>query len=123
MAELFNAQRFAEIGAAIYEWLLLNVFVVDNLVQLLVVLVTFGIARMLARRLAPIVETLATQPAFAALAGLLDLVRPLVLATLWLALLWLTIGLSDVGGWPHQLIQIAASLLTAWVVIRLVSQL
>ena len=34
MAELFNTQRFAEIGAAIYQWLLLNVFVLGNAVQL-----------------------------------------------------------------------------------------
>ncbi len=120
MAELFNTQRFAEIGAAIYEWLLLNVFVLGNAVQLLVILVALGAALMLARRLLPLVEKLRTQPV---LSGLFGVVRPLVLALIWLALLWLTILAADVAPWPHHLIQIAASLLTAWVVIRLVSQL
>ena len=46
-----------------------------------------------------------------------------MLALIWLALLWLTILAADLAPWPHHLIQIAASLLTAWVVIRLVSQL
>ena len=120
MAELFNAQRFAEIGAAIYEWLLQNVFVLGNAVQLLVILVALGAARMLARRLLPLVDKLRTQPV---LSGPFGVVRPLVLALIWLALLWLTILAADVAPWPHHLIQIAASLLTAWVVIRLVSQL
>ena len=120
MAELFNAQRFAEIGAAIYEWLLQNVFVLGNAVQLLVILVALGAARMLARRLLPLVDKLRTQPV---LSGPFGVVRPLVLALIWLALLWLTILAADLAPWPHHLIQIAASLLTAWVVIRLVSQL
>jgi small-conductance mechanosensitive channel len=120
MAELFNAQRFAEIGAAIYEWLLQNVFVLGNAVQLLVILVALGAARMLARRLLPLVDKLRTQPV---LSGPFGVVRPLVLALIWLALLWLTILAADLALWPHHLIQIAASLLTAWVVIRLVSQL
>ena len=50
-------------------------------------------------------------------------VIPLVLALLWLVLLWLTLFVAGVVQWPRHLIQIAASLLTAWVVIRLVSQL
>jgi small-conductance mechanosensitive channel len=120
MAELFDMQRFAAIGAAIYEWLLLNVFVLGNAVQLLVVLLTLGVALMLARRIAPFVDKLGTQPA---LAGLFGVVRPLVLALIWLVLLWLTIVVAGVAQLPFPLIQIAASLLTAWVVIRLVSQL
>jgi small-conductance mechanosensitive channel len=120
MAELFNTQRFAEIGAAIYEWLLLNVLVLGNAVQLFVILVALGVGLMLARRLLPLVEKLRAQPA---LSGVFGVVRPLVLALIWLVLLWLTILVADVAQWPHQMIQIAASLLTAWVVIRLVSQL
>jgi small-conductance mechanosensitive channel len=120
MAELFNAQRFAEIGAAIYEWFLLNVFVLGNAVQLLVILVTLAAALMLVRRLLPLVEKLRGHPSFS---GLFGIVRPLALALIWLVLLWLTILIARVAEWPHQVVQIAASLLTAWVVIRLVSQL
>jgi small-conductance mechanosensitive channel len=120
MAELFNAQRFAEIGAAIYQWLLQNVFVLGNAVQLAVILATLGASLMFARRLLPLVERLRAQPA---IAGLFSVIRPLVLALIWLVLLWLTILVTEVAQWPHHLVQIAASLLTAWVVIRLVSQL
>jgi small-conductance mechanosensitive channel len=120
MTELFNAQRFAEIGLGVYQWLLMNVFVLGNAVQLVVILLTLGIALMLARRLLPFVERLRAQPAFS---GLFGIVRPLVLALIWLVLLWLSIFVAGVAQWPLNLIRIAASLLTAWVVIRLVSQL
>jgi small-conductance mechanosensitive channel len=120
MAELFNAQRFAEIGAAIYDWLLQNVFVLGNAVQLSAILVALGVALMMARRLLPLVEKLVAQPAWS---GPFAVVRPLVLALIWLVILWLTNLVADVAQWPHHLIQIAASLLTAWVMIRLVSQL
>jgi small-conductance mechanosensitive channel len=100
--------------------LLQNVFVLGNAVQLVVILVTLGAALMLARRLLPVVERLKAQPTFS---GLFGIVRPLVLALIWLLLLWLTILVASVAQWPHHLIQIAASLLTAWLAIRLVSQL
>jgi small-conductance mechanosensitive channel len=89
-------------------------------VQLLVILITLVAALMLVRRLLPLVEKLRAQPS---LSGLFGIVRPLALALLWLVLLWLTILIARVAEWPHQLVQIGASLLTAWVVIRLVSQL
>jgi small-conductance mechanosensitive channel len=120
MGELFNTQRFAEIGATIYQWLLANVFVLGNVVQLLIILLTVIVALVIARNLLPFVERLRVQPS---LAGLFAAVRPLVLALLWLVLLWITIFVAGVAQWPHHLIQIATSLLTAWVVIRLVSQL
>jgi small-conductance mechanosensitive channel len=120
MGELFNTQRFAEIGATIYQWLLANVFVLGNAVQLIVILLTLGVARVGARKLLPFVEGLRVQPS---LAGLFAVVRPLVLALLWLVLLWLTSFVAGVAQWPHHLVQITTSLLTAWVVIRLVSQL
>jgi small-conductance mechanosensitive channel len=120
MGDLFNTQRFAEAGAAIYQWLLMNVFVLGNAVQLLIILVTLVVSLVLARRLVPLVERLAAQPM---VSGLFAAVRPLLLALIWLALLWLTILAGDALRLPHHLIQIGALLMTAWVVIRLVSQL
>jgi len=120
MGDLFNAQRLAEAGAAIYQWLLANVFVLGNAVQLSIIIAELVVSLVLARRLVPLVERLRAQ---SMLSGLFGAVRPLVLALLWLALLWLTILAGDAIGWPHHLIQIGASLLTAWVMIRLVSQL
>jgi small-conductance mechanosensitive channel len=120
MGDFFSTQRFAEIGATIYQWLLANVFVLGNAVQLLVILLTIMVAHVGARRLLPFVDRLRVQPS---LAGMLAVLRPLMLALLWLVLLWLALFVAGVVQRPRHLIQIAASLLTAWVIIRLVSQL
>jgi hypothetical protein len=50
MDDLFDSQRFAAIGAAIYEWLSANVLVPDNAIQLAVLVATFGVALPLARQ-------------------------------------------------------------------------
>jgi len=116
MGELLDPHRLAEIGDAILEWLLANVFVLANAVQLAVILVALGVSLVVARRVT------VRPPAQPALAALFAVARPLALALIWLALLWLTVLAAGAGGRPHQLLQIGASLVTAWVVIRLVSQ-
>jgi len=116
MGELLDTRRLAEIGDAFLEWLLANVFVLTNAVQLAVILVAFGVSLVVARRVA------VRPPAQPALAALFAVARPLALALIWLALLWLALLAAGAAGWPRQLLQIGASLVTAWVVIRLVSQ-
>jgi small-conductance mechanosensitive channel len=116
----FTAAKLTEIGHAILQWLLVNVFVLDNAVQLLVVAAAFGAATVLARRLVPLFERLMTYRQVATLVGAL---LPLVLPLTWLLLQWLAILAAGALRWPHHVLEIAASLLTAWVAIRLVSQL
>ena len=45
--------------------------------------------------------------------------QPLALPVVWLVLQWLSVAAASGAGWPHRLITITVSLLTAWVVIRL----
>jgi small-conductance mechanosensitive channel len=118
MGDLIDTRRLAEIGNAILRWLLANVFVLENAVQLAVILAALGASVVVARRLA----ALARPPAQPVLASLFAVVRPLALALVWLGLLALTLLAAGVAHWPNHLIQIAASLLTAWIVIRLLSQ-
>jgi len=118
MGDLIDTRRLAEIGNAILQWLLANVFVLENAVQLVVILAAFGASVLVVRRL----TVLDRPPAQPVLASLLTVVRPLALALVWLGLLAITLLAAGVARWPNHLIQIAASLLTAWVVIRLLSQ-
>ena len=118
MGDLLDTRRLAEIGDAILEWLLANVFVLPNAVQVAVILIAFGVSVIVVRRLT-VLDRPPAQPAFSAL---FNVVRPLALALVWLGLLGLTLFAARVARSPHNLIEIAASLLTAWVVIRLVSQ-
>lgn len=117
MGELLDTRRLVEISDAILDWLSVNVFVLGNAVQLAVILIAFVVSVVGARRLA----VLDREPAQPAVSTFISVVRPLGLASIWLVLLWLTLLGAAAAHWPHQLIQIGASLLTAWVVIRLVS--
>src|SRR5262245_29806810 len=116
MDDLFDPQRYAAIGAAIYAWLSANVLVPDNAIQLAVLVATFGLAVPLARQVRPVLAKLRAQGPLAALLGA---VEPLVLPLLWLALLLLAILLTNVVSWAHHVLEIGASLLSAWIAIHL----
>lgn len=120
MDELFTAQRWAEIGDAVYQWLSLNVFVLGNAVQLVVLALGFGAALLTTRRVMPWLEILTAQRNATVF---VEAVRPLVLPIIWLAVLSIAISIATAAAWPSSVLSIGASLLTAWIAIRLVSQL
>jgi small-conductance mechanosensitive channel len=45
------------------------------------------------------------------------------LPVIWLVAQWLSVLVAAQAGWPHQLVKITVSLLTAWVIIRIAAQL
>jgi small-conductance mechanosensitive channel len=120
MSDLFDPQRFVAFGDAVYQWLLANVFVRDNAIQLLVIAATLIAALVLTRRLVPMLGRVRAQRP---LTALVTAISPLVLPLLWLILQWLAVLAAAAAELPHALLEIAASLLTAWVAIRLVTQL
>jgi len=118
MSELFDMQRVAELGNTILRWLAANVFVLDNAAQLAIVLVALGVA-VLASRWVP--KTLPQPVQLAPLATLLNALRPLAQTLIWLALTWLALLVARAAHRPSHLIEIAVSLLTAWIAIRILS--
>jgi small-conductance mechanosensitive channel len=118
MGEVFDMQRVAELGDAILRWLAANVFVLNNAAQLAIVLVALGVA-VLASRWLP--KSLPQPVQLAPLATLLNALRPLAQALIWLVLTWLALLVARAAHRPSHLIDIAASLLTAWIVIRILS--
>ena len=118
MSELFDTQRIAELGDAILRWLAANVFVLDNAAQLAIVLVALGVA-VLASRWLP--KSLPQPVQLAPLATLLHALRPLAQTLIWLVLTWLALLVARAAHRPSHLIDIAASLLTAWIAIRILS--
>ena len=120
MDDLFDPQRYAAIGAAIYAWLTANVFVPDNAIQLGVLVATLGVAQPVAKQVASVLARLSAQRPLATLIGV---VEPLLLPLIWLALQLLAILIANVAEWPHHVLEIGASLLSAWIAIRLVSRL
>ncbi len=120
MSDLFDSEPFIAFGDAVYQWLLTYVFVRGNAIQILVIVAAFIAALVLARQLSPLLARLRPQRAVSTLVGT---VYPLVLPLLWLVLQWLAILAATAAQWPSQVLEIGASLLTAWIAVRLVSQL
>jgi small-conductance mechanosensitive channel len=117
----------AYVGAQVRVW---QAWLVDELLvaSLLFQIVVIGVAYLVARFLAPRLRTWVEQQARRR--GLEDRLKrgakalaPLTLPVCWLTIQWLSVLVAAGAGWPHHLIKIVVSLLTAWVIIRLSSSL
>jgi len=105
-------------------WVQLYVLDWANLAQAAVVVAAFVLARVAGPRLAALCRRYGEREGQdrmirRAILALALLAVPLV----WLALQWLSLWVAQAAGWPHRLLILTVSLLAAWVVIRLTSQL
>lgn len=92
------------------------------LVQAGAVLVAYIIARLMAPALNRFLDGRAGKlPGARFIDPVIHAVQPLVLPLVWLALQWFSVFLAQAVGWPNHLVESTVSLLTAWVVIRLLS--
>ena len=120
MNEFFSPQRLADVSDSIYMWLVNDVFVIGNAIQLAIAVFAFGASVLAARRIKPWLLKLEARTGYHRAVAI---VAPLVLPIVWLALQWLCISAANTLQWPNHLLVIVASLLAAWVAIRLVSQM
>lgn len=105
-------------------WAQENVFVLSAASQALVVLVAFFVAWGLRGRVRQWLETpwpVSWYNRFGR--PIIDALVPLTLPVVWLTGQWFSVFAAEQAGWPHHLITIVVSLLTAWVVIRLAATL
>jgi small-conductance mechanosensitive channel len=120
MEEWFSPEKVTALGTAAWAWLLEHVFVLPNLLQLGAVAVAFGGAAFLAPRLRRFVNRLAVEGRWLRFRnGLESLLLPLA----WLLLVGVAWQAAVLQDWPSRVLEIAASLLMAWVVIHVASQL
>ncbi len=103
-------------------WWFDEVMAPPTLVQLALIAAVFLVARSSARQAQNLLQRMRTAtarvPAFIRVWAALDTITvPLT----WLLMQWLAIALAKSAGWPHPLLNTTASLLSAWVVIRLAS--
>ena len=121
-----------ELGAAIetgqtyldilISWLQANAFVMSNAAQVVIVLVAFVIAKVLDKPAMRLVKKAERGPfAESYLRTLLHNLASLTLPVMWLIVQWLSISIAARAGWPTHLLTGVVSLLTAWVIIRLMT--
>lgn len=120
MEDFFSPERLLALWNAAYAWALANVFVIGNVVQLVLVALSFAVAALLARRLAPRLDRLQAHPS---LGRSVRLAIPLTLPAISLVLLWVAISAATATNQPRILMSTTATLLAAWIAIYLVSRL
>ena len=122
MENLFTLETLEAVRATVAGWIRTYVLALSNAVQLATVLAAFLAARFAHRPLESWLTALSQRPRFAPWgAPALTAARPLMLYIIWLLIQWISILAAARIGWPHHLITIVVSLLSAWVAIRLVS--
>lgn len=105
-------------------WFLDHVLVISTLVQLGVIalagLVASTVAKRFGRYIQRLIEKHHLTGGFRTIA---ETITIFPLPVVWLALLWLTSIAAAYTPWPYELIEIAASLLSLWILIRMITSL
>src|SRR3954447_13794926 len=112
-------------------WLLADILIPANLVQVPAVALSGGIAWLAARPLRHWFCSWIAREAASTPEGWLARYRewilaelvPLITPGLWATGLWVAVDVAQRLSWPHDVARIAANLLVAWLVIRLVADL
>ena len=105
-------------------WAQDNVFVLGTAIQFAVVVFAFVIAWALSPRCRAWMEKSYPATWYERFGKpVAEALVPLALPVVWLIAQWFSVVAAQYAKWPHHLIEIVVSLLTAWVVIRLASAL
>jgi len=124
MDDFFDRDQAAETLRFAGDWILLNVTNFWTLLQVVLLAALFGLALLLGRRLrAPAEGWIARASVPARFAAQVRALPSLLTPFLYLVFLWLALAVLRQSTWPSRsyLVSIVVSLLTAWVVIRLVT--
>jgi small-conductance mechanosensitive channel len=119
MEEWFSPEFLAGVLRAAWNWISAEVLVLANLLQLLAAAVALAAAAFAAPRLRRFMGRVATNARWRRTTETLD---TLMLPVLWLLLVGVAWQSAVLQGWPARILEIAASLLMAWVVIHLASR-
>jgi small-conductance mechanosensitive channel len=126
MAELFVLKTYEHYLEGARSWFVENAVSLglSGVAQILVVGLTFLAARQGAARLQLLLERVAKGRRYEQqLRRIAAALEPLTLPIIWLVLQWLSLLIAAQARLPHQVIKSVASLITAWVVIRLTTTL
>jgi small-conductance mechanosensitive channel len=126
MERLFDLKTYEDYLESIRSWIVDNAVTlgVSGVAQIVVVGLAFLAARLVAARVQGLLERVAKGWRYEQqLRRIAAALEPLTLPIIWLTLQWLSVLIAAQALWPHQLIKIVVSLITAWVVIRLTTTL
>ncbi len=105
-------------------WAQDNIFVLGAAIQFAVILFAFVVAWASAPALRKGLETPIDVSWYARFGKpVAEALSPLAMPVVWLVVQWFSVMAAEYAKWPHHVISVVVSLLTAWVVIRLATNL
>jgi small-conductance mechanosensitive channel len=120
MEEWFSPERVGALATAAWEWFRDQVLVLPNLLQLVAIALALAGAAFAAPRLGRFLSRIAADRRWR---RVVEGTRPLLLPLLWLLLVGVAWQAALLQDSPARILEIAASLLMAWVVINVASML
>ena len=120
MAEWFSPESVMAFATAAWNWFCDQVLVLPNLLQLVAIAAALGGAAFAAPRLRKLLARMAGAGRWR---RLVDGAQQLVLPFLWLLLVGVAWQAAEMQSAPSRILEIAASLLMAWLVINVASRL
>src|SRR5690349_12781748 len=112
-------------------WLSIDVFRLENIIQVPALILTGGIAWLLCRpvqrRISVWIRQLSEHQRLDWLVlhrvWLINRLVPLITPTAWVIGLWISVSVAEHTGWPDAVARVVMNLLLAWLVIRLAADL
>ena len=124
MQKLLDPQYIEAQLLALKDWLFSEILVLSSLGQLIFIILAF-LAAWAARPLITVwIHKLAEwKEAEAWVTKLAEALALMALPFVWIVLQWISSLVAEFAGWPHHLLTVTVSLLTAWIIIRLAATL
>lgn len=123
LERLLDPDELQQLSGTVWSWIDNTVLVPSTLVQFLIIFAAWALARMLSPAGRRILERQIGKGRFARFTDpALRTLLPLVLPVFWLVLQWFSVFAAKQAQWPNHLVESAVSLLTAWVVIQVLSR-
>ena len=131
MRKLFDPQYLEIQLLKVTELLLSEVFILSSLSQLIIIISAFMVAWIVR----PIIEPWITKSgewianfneskeATFWVTKLSEAITLMALPFVWIILQWISSLVAEYAGWPHHLLTVTVSLITAWIIIRLTATL
>ncbi len=116
LEEWLSRERWTELAGTAWQWVQAHVFTLASLSQAAVIVGALGLALLLRPKLQALVDRVPGPPWLRRGLGVL---RPLVVPLVWLVLVGIADEIAASQEFPRRLLEVAFSLLGAWVVIRL----
>jgi small-conductance mechanosensitive channel len=124
MQKLLDPQYIEAQFLVIRDWLFSEILVLSSLGQLIFIILAFLAAWAARPLITTWIHKLAEwKEAEAWVTKLADALALMALPFVWIVLQWISSLVAEFAGWPHHLLTITVSLLTAWIIIRLTATL